>query len=216
AAGLRHPQYPQQDARLDQPDQPRQGDHRRPAATAHQAAGGAVAWSETLMDLSQVHQGITKRRAKKRVGRGVGSGHGKTASRGSKGQYASAGAKIFGALFEGGQTPLFRRLPKRGFSQNSWRKHYHIVNVGDIDRVFAAGDRVDAAALKAKGLAKGAADGVRILGTGEVTKKLTIVANHVSKSATEKITAKGGAVELIPAPKKPVRNKMKPRKAATE
>ena len=113
------------------------------------------------MDLSQVHQGVTKRKTKKRVGRGVGTGHGKTAGRGSKGQYASAGAKLFGALFEGGQTPLFRRLPKRGFSQNMWRKHYHVVNVGDIDRAFKDGDKVDPAALKAKGLANGQADGVR-------------------------------------------------------
>ncbi len=165
------------------------------------------------MDLSQVHQGVTKRKLKKRVGRGIGTGHGKTAGRGSKGQYASAGAKLFGGLFEGGQTPLFRRLPKRGFSQNAWRKHYHVVNVGDIDRAFAAGERVDPAALKAKGLAKGQADGVRVLGEGDVTKKLTIVAHHVSKSATEKIQAKGGAVEVLPKPKLPVRNKMKPRKA---
>ena len=165
------------------------------------------------MDLSQVHQGITKRRQKKRVGRGIGSGHGKTAARGSKGQYASAGAKMFGALFEGGQTPLFRRLPKRGFSQNMWRRHYHVVNVGDIDRVFAAGERVDPEAMKAKGLAKGQADGIRVLGEGDVTKKLTIVAHHVSKSAAEKIQAKGGTVEVIPKPKQPARNKMKPRKA---
>jgi large subunit ribosomal protein L15 len=168
------------------------------------------------MDLSQVHQGVTKRKTKKRVGRGIGTGHGKTAGRGSKGQYASAGAKLFGGLFEGGQTPLFRRLPKRGFSHNMWRKHFHVVNVGDIDRVFAAGERVDPAALKAKGLAKGQADGVRVLGEGEVTKKLTIVAHHVSKSAAEKIQAKGGAVEVLPKPKQPVRNKMKPRKGANE
>lgn len=165
------------------------------------------------MDLSQVHQGITKRKPKKRVGRGIGSGHGKTASRGHKGQYSSAGAKLFSALYEGGQTPLFRRLPKRGFSQGRFQKVYHIVNVGDIDRLFNDGDKVDADALKTKGLAKGPADGVRILGTGEVTKKLTIVANHVSESAKQKIEARGGAVELVPGPKPVTRNKMKPRKA---
>jgi large subunit ribosomal protein L15 len=164
------------------------------------------------MDLSQVHAGITKRKTKKRVGRGLGSGHGKTASRGNKGQYASAGAKIFSSLFEGGQTPLFRRLPKRGFSHETWRRCFHEVNVGDIDRLFADGDKVDAAALKTKGLAKGAAAGVRILGEGEVTKKFSVVAHHVSKSAGEKIKAKGGSVEILPKPKRPVRNKMKPRK----
>ena len=163
------------------------------------------------MDLNSVHAGIHKRKAKKRVGRGIGSGHGKTASRGSKGQYASAGAKLFSKLFEGGQTPLFRRLPKRGFSHATWDKTSHVVNVGDIDRLFADGDAVDAASLKAKGLAKGPADGVRILGQGDVTKKLVVTANHVSASAKQKIEAKGGTVELVAPPKKPVRNKMKPR-----
>lgn len=165
------------------------------------------------MDLSQVHEGVTKRKRKKRVGRGVGSGHGKTAGRGHKGQYASAGAKLFSGLFEGGQTPLFRRLPKRGFSQGRFRKTYHIVNVGDLNRLFDDGATVDAASLKKAGLASGPADGVRVLGTGDVTKKLNVVANHVSKSAEEKIKAQGGAVELVPGPKPVVRNKMKPRKA---
>ena len=164
------------------------------------------------MDLNSVHAGIHKRKLKKRVGRGVGSGHGKTASRGHKGQYASAGAKIFSKLFEGGQTPLFRRLPKRGFSHAAWDKTSHVVNVGDIDRLFADGDAVDMASLKTKGLANGRADGVRILGQGDVTKKLVLKVNHVSASAKLKIEAKGGTVELIPPPKKPVRNKMKPRK----
>ena len=165
------------------------------------------------MDLSSVHAGIHKRKAKKRVGRGIGSGHGKTASRGSKGQYASAGAKLFGKLFEGGQTPLFRRLPKRGFSQATWARTDHVVNIGDIDRLFAAGDVVDVASLKAKGLANGRADGVRILGQGDVTKKLVVKVNHVPASAKQKIEAKGGTIELVAPPKKPARNKMKPRPA---
>ncbi len=164
------------------------------------------------MDLSNLSHGVHKRKKKKRVGRGIGSGHGKTASRGAKGQYASAGAKMFSPLFEGGQMQLFRRIPKRGFSHATWDKHYHVVNVGDIDKAFADGDTVDAVALKKVGLAKGPADGVRVLGTGEVTKKLTVRAHHFSKSAAEKIAAKGGTAEVIPPPKKPVRNKMKPRK----
>jgi len=162
------------------------------------------------MDLSTVHHGIVKRKLKKRVGRGPGSGHGKTASRGSKGQYSSAGAKKPHWTFEGGQMPLFRRIPKRGFSHASWDKFYHVVNVGDLE-VFDNGTTVDAQALKEKGLAKGPSDGVRILGDGELTKKLTVKANHFSKSAAEKITAKGGATQIIPGPKKPKRNKMKPR-----
>ncbi len=166
------------------------------------------------MDLSTVHHGITRRPRKKRVGRGPGSGHGKTSSRGSKGQYASAGAKKPAFTFEGGQMPLFRRIPKRGFSHETWDKKYHVVNVGDLDKHFNDGDTVDADALKKVGLAKGPADGVRILGTGELAKKLTVKVHHVSKSADEKIKAKGGTTEIIPLPKKPVRNKMKPPKPA--
>ena len=163
------------------------------------------------MDLSTVHQGIHKHRKKKRVGRGIGSGHGKTSTRGSKGQWASAGAKKPTSLFEGGQMQLFRRIPKRGFSHATWDRKFHVVNVGAIDRRFNDGDTVDQEALKKVGLAKGPADGVRILGTGELTKRLTIRAHHFSKSAQEKITAKGGTYEVIPPPKKPVKNKMKPR-----
>jgi large subunit ribosomal protein L15 len=163
------------------------------------------------MDLSTVHQRVHKLKRKKRVGRGPGSGHGKTASRGSKGQYSSAGAKMPHPLYEGGQMPLFRRIPKRGFSHATWDKYYHVVNVGDLDQAFADGATVDAASLKKAGLAKGPADGIRILGEGELTRKLVVKANHFSKSATEKIVARGGTAEVIPPPKKPVRNKMRPR-----
>jgi large subunit ribosomal protein L15 len=163
------------------------------------------------MDLSTVHQGVHKRKKKKRVGRGPGSGHGKTASRGHKGQYSSAGAHRPFAVFEGGQMQLFRRIPKRGFSNARFRKDYLIVNVGDLDAAFNEGDVVDREALKRTGLAKGPADGIRILGQGELTKKLVVKAHHFTKSAAEKITAKGGTMEVIPPPKKPVRNKMRPR-----
>lgn len=154
---------------------------------------------------------LKRRKRKKRVGRGIGSGMGKTSTRGHKGQWASAGAKKPISVFEGGQMQLFRRMPKRGFSNASWAKSYLVVNVGDLDAAFKDGDEVTLEKLKKAGLAKGPTDGVRILGQGELTKKLTIRANHFSKSATEKITAKGGTVEVIPEPKKPVRNKMKPR-----
>ena len=163
------------------------------------------------MDLSTVHQGVHKHRRKKRVGRGIGSGHGKTATRGSKGQWASAGAKKPTSLFEGGQMQLFRRIPKRGFSHATWDRKFLIVNVGDIDRRFKEGDTVDQEALKKVGLAKGPADCVRILGTGELTKRLTVRAHHFSKSAREKIEARGGTAEVSPPPKKPVKNKMRPR-----
>jgi large subunit ribosomal protein L15 len=165
------------------------------------------------MDLSTVHHGIHKLKRKKRVGRGLGSGHGKTATRGAKGQWASAGAKKPTALFEGGQMQLFRRIPKRGFSHATWDWHYLVVNVGDLDKAFGDGATVDHDALKKAGLANGPADGVRILGNGDVTKKLVVKAHHFSKSAAEKIAAKGGTTEVIPMPKKPKRNKMRPRKA---
>ncbi|HLN29616.1 MAG TPA: 50S ribosomal protein L15 [Gemmataceae bacterium] len=163
------------------------------------------------MDLSTVHEGVHKLKRKKRVGRGVGSGHGKTGTRGSKGQWASAGAKMPSPAFEGGQMPLFRRIPKRGFSHRTWDKRFRIVNVGALDDAFADGDTVDHEALRKAGLAKGPADGVRILGTGELNKRLTVRAHHFSKSAAEKITAKGGTIEVIPPPKRPKRNKMRPR-----
>src|SRR5689334_22183796 len=167
------------------------------------------------MDLSTVHIGIEKRTQKKRVGRGIGSGMGKTSTRGAKGQYGSAGAKKPIATFEGGQMPLFRRIPKRGFSHAAWDKEFHIVNVGTLDAAFEDGATVDRESLRQAGLAKGPADGVRILGDGELTKRLVVRAHHFSKSAREKITAKGGTAELIPPPKKPVRNKMKPRPPKT-
>ena len=163
------------------------------------------------MDLSTVHQGIQKLKRPKRVGRGPGSGHGKTASRGSKGQWASAGAKKPRATFEGGQMPLFRRIPKRGFSNATWARRFLVVNVGELDKAFEDGATVDQAALRKAGLAKGPADGVRVLGEGELSKRLTVRAHHFSKSAIGKITAKGGSTEVVPPPKRPVRNKMKAR-----
>lgn len=168
------------------------------------------------MDLSTVHQGVHKFKRKKRVGRGPGSGHGKTASRGSKGQWASAGADKPSFTFEGGQMPLFRRIPKRGFSHATWDRRFHVVNVGDLNTAFDDGATVDQDALRKAGLANGPADGVRILGEGELTKKLTVKAHHFSKTALEKITAKGGTADVIPPPKKPKKNKMKPRKAKTQ
>ena len=166
------------------------------------------------MDLSTVHQGVHRLRKKKRVGRGVGSGHGKTGSRGAKGQYASAGAEMFGPLFEGGQTPLYRRLPKRGFSHRSWDVPTMVINVGDIDSAADADKDVTLDFLLEKQVLKGSARRLRVLGTGDVKKKLTVHAHHFSASAKEKIEKAGGQAVVIEPPKKPVRNKMKPRPAA--
>jgi large subunit ribosomal protein L15 len=160
------------------------------------------------MDLTSVSSGITKRPLKRRVGRGIGSGHGKTCGLGMKGQYASAGARLPSGLFEGGQMPLYRRWPKRGFSHATWDKNFAVVNIGDINEKFDANSTVDMNTLKAVRLVVGTFDGVRILGDGEVTKKLTVKADHFSKSAEEKIKKAGGSCETLPKPKKPVRNKM--------
>ena len=108
------------------------------------------------MNLQSVHQGIEKRTQKKRVGRGIGSGMGKTSTRGHKGQYASAGAKKPAFTFEGGQMPLFRRIPKRGFSNEAFNNKYHVVNVGDLN-AFDDGATVDPESLNTIGLAKGPA-----------------------------------------------------------
>ena len=165
------------------------------------------------MDLTTVHGNSKKRTLKRRVARGVGSGQGKTGGRGSKGQYASAGARLPGLTFVGGQTPLFRRVPKRGFSNARFKATANVVNVGDLDIVFQDGATVNELALRETGLATRTREHVRILGDGDLDKKLTVHAHFFSKSAREKIEAKGGTAELIPMPKKLVRNKMKPKTA---
>ena len=137
--------------------------------------------------------GSTKER--KRIGRGAGSGHGKTAGKGHKGQLARAGRGMR-AGFEGGQMPLQRRLPKRGFN-NIFRKEIAIVNVSDIDAAFDNGAVVTIDALIEKGLVKKELDGVKILGNGEVSKSLTIQANAFSESAKQKIEAAGGKAEEV-------------------
>lgn len=167
------------------------------------------------MDLTNVSTGVAKRKLKRRVGRGIGSGQGKTSGLGMKGQYQSAGARLPSGLFEGGQMPLYRRWPKRGFSHATWDKQYAVVNVGDLEQ-FDANSTVDMAALKSKRLVVGTFDGVRILGEGDLKKPLTVKADHFSKSAAEKIAKAGGKAETLPKPKKPVRNKMGTRKKALE
>lgn len=159
------------------------------------------------MDLTNLSDGITKRKLKKRVGRGIGSGHGKTSSRGHKGQYASAGAGLPGALFVGGQTPMHRRFPKRGFSNVQFAKQCAIVNVGDLN-AFDDGATVDMAALKEKRIVTGTWDGLRVLGNGDLAKKLIVTADHFTAKAKAQIEGKGGTCTLVEGPKAPVRNKM--------
>lgn len=146
------------------------------------------------MNLNELKPVEGARHYKKRVGRGVGSGMGKTATRGHKGQNARSGGGVRPA-FEGGQTPLFKRLPKRGFT-NINRKEYAVVNLGDINDKFEAGAVIDVNALKQAGLVKKEYEGVKILSNGELTKAFTIKASKFSKAATEKIAAVGGTVEV--------------------
>lgn len=126
----------------------------------------------------------------------MGSGHGKTATRGSKGQKSRSGSSIRPG-FEGGQMPLQRRLPKRGFT-NIFKKRYAIVNLEALS-VFSAGEKVGPETLLDKGLVKQLGDGLKILGTGELQAPLVISAHHFSKSALEKIKKAGGTAEVLPA-----------------
>ena len=146
--------------------------------------------ADTLSKLAKP-EGAT--RPKTRVGRGPGSGLGKTAGRGQKGQYART--RGFKRHFEGGQTPIQRRLPKRGF-KNPFPARVAEVNVGALE-VFAAGAKVDADALASKGLLKGRWDKIKILGDGELTKAVTVTAHAFSKSAAEKIKKAGGKAVLL-------------------
>lgn len=146
------------------------------------------------MNLNELKPVAGARHTKKRVGRGIGSGMGKTATRGHKGQNARSGGGVRPG-YEGGQTQLFKRLPKRGFT-NVNRKEFAIVNLGDINERFEAGAVVDLAALKTAGLVKKEYEGVKILSNGEFGKALTIKAAKFSKSAEEKVKAAGGTVEV--------------------
>jgi large subunit ribosomal protein L15 len=130
----------------------------------------------------------------KRVGRGVGSGSGKTSGKGHKGQKARSGG-VKGAGFEGGQMPLQRRIPKRGFT-NIFRKEYSVVNLADLDKI-AGSDPVTPETLMQNGLIKDLKAGVKILGMGELKTKLTVRAHKFSKSAVDKIVAAGGKAEVI-------------------
>ena len=136
------------------------------------------------------------RHKKKIVGRGTGSGHGKTSGRGENGQKSRSGASI-PAWFQGGQTPLYRRVPKRGFNNARFRTEYATINLSDLNKYFNDGDEVTPELLKEKGIIKQQLCGVKVLGNGELEKKLTIKANRFSSSAVTKIESAGGKAEVI-------------------
>jgi large subunit ribosomal protein L15 len=148
------------------------------------------------MNLNELRDNPGARLKSKRLGRGIGSGKGKTSGKGVKGQLARTGVSING--FEGGQMPIFRRLPKRGF-KNLFRKEYAPVNLGALEAAIVAGKLdagapIDEAALKAAGLVRGKLDGVRLLGNGEITRAVTITVSGASASAIEAVQKAGGSV----------------------
>jgi large subunit ribosomal protein L15 len=147
------------------------------------------------MNLSDLKPPAGQTKKGKRIGRGMGSGHGKTSTRGSKGQRAGTG---FGQKrgFEGGQMPLHRRLPKRGFT-NIFKKQFAIVNLGRLEKL--EGDSFNVDRLVALGVIKKLGDGLKVLGTGQLTRKITVEAHHFSKSALEKIENAGGSAQVIGA-----------------
>ncbi len=146
------------------------------------------------MKLHELKPAEGTNKTKKRIGRGTASGQGKSAGKGEKGQNARSGGGVR-LGFEGGQMPLYRRLPKVGFT-NIFRKEYAVVNLHDLER-FEAGTVVTPEVLKEVGLVKAMLSGVKILGTGDITKNLTVQAHKFSKTAAEKIAAAGGKVEVI-------------------
>jgi large subunit ribosomal protein L15 len=159
------------------------------------------------MNLHEVHSGVHTNKSRKRVGRGIGSGHGKTAGRGQKGQGSRSGSSSKRG-FEGGQMPMMRRIPKRGFN-NKFAETVAVVNLSELEDRFADGDEVNVATLRAKHLAKGVYDQLKVLGDGALTKKLKITAHKFSKSALEKIAQAGGEAVVLPGKAPVVKNKMK-------
>ena len=147
------------------------------------------------MELHDLHPAPGAKKTRKRIGRGPGSGTGKTAGKGHKGQKSRSGySRRYG--FEGGQMPLVRRIPKRGFC-NIFRVEYQVVNLRDLERVFADGDTVSAVTLVEKGLVRGGKRPIKVLGNGELKKKLTVQVHKFSRSARAGIEEAGGNCEVV-------------------
>jgi large subunit ribosomal protein L15 len=159
------------------------------------------------MNLNDVNHGIQKNKSRKRVGRGPGSGHGKTSTRGSKGQGSRSGSST-SPIFEGGQMPLVRRIPKRGF-HNRFADAVAAVNLGLLEKHFQTGEEVTPDSLRAKAVIKGRYEVLKVLGNGELTKNLKISAHKFSRSALEKIEKAGGQAVVLPGKAPVVKNKMK-------
>ena len=166
------------------------------------------------MNISDVNRGIHKNRPRKRLGRGIGSGQGKTAGRGHKGQGSRNGVSFL-PIFQGGTMPLVRRIPKRGFN-NRWAKTIAIINLSDLEAAFESGEDVTLEKLAQAGVVKGVFDELKVLGNGEITKKLKISAHRFSKSAAEKIAQAGGEAVVVPGRAPVAKNKMKSEGAKTK
>jgi large subunit ribosomal protein L15 len=165
------------------------------------------------MNLNDVHRGVRKHKRRRRVGRGTGSGCGKTCGRGHKGQRSRAGFSRH-LTFQGGTMPLVRRVPKRGFN-NRWALKVATVNVDDLQNTFEQGDEVTPESVRAKRLIGADFDVFKVLGDGDLTKKLVVSAHRFSKSAEEKIKKAGGQTNILPGKKPVPKNKQKSSGAAS-
>ena len=163
------------------------------------------------MNINEVNSQARAARKPRRVGRGTGSGRGKTSQRGHKG-FGSRSGSSMNPVFEGGQMPLIRRVPKRGFNNKTFADVVARVNVADLENCFDAGDQVTPETLKCKGLVKKVFDKIKILGGGELKKTLDVSAHAFSAGAQKKIEAAGGKAILLPGKKPVVKNKMGTRK----
>jgi len=146
--------------------------------------------------LNELKPALGSKKTRKRVGRGESSGLGKTCGKGSNGQKSRSGASIQGG-FEGGQMPLIKRVPKRGFSNYPFKKEYAVINVMDLEELFDNGTEITAELLLESGVIKKVLDGIKVLGDGDITKKFTVKVQKISESAKNKIEAAGGKVEVI-------------------
>ncbi|MDR3196487.1 MAG: 50S ribosomal protein L15 [Planctomycetaceae bacterium] len=165
------------------------------------------------MNINDVNLKAKASRKRRRVGRGIGSGRGKTSQRGHKGQGSRSGSSM-NPVFEGGQMPLVRRIPKRGFNNKGFADIVIGVNVDDLEIFFDKGETVTPQSLKEKGVVKKVFDRIKILGNGELTKPLDVSAHSFSATAQKKIEAVGGKVVVLPEKKPVVKNKMGSRKKA--
>ena len=163
------------------------------------------------MNINDVHHGIHKNKSRKRIGRGPGSGQGKTAGRGHKGQGSRTGYHS-SPLFEGGQMPLVRRIPKRGFN-NRWAETVAVVNLGCLEKRYQAGEEVTPETLREKRIVRGRFDLLKVLADGELSKPLKVSAHKFSRCAAEKIEKAGGQAVVLPGKKRVVKHKQRAAKA---